>query len=120
MDAREWRASQRNKVGAERLRPERPAPPPPLCVKFEVRQGRASILGLIEVGTQRDGVTGPPRFLGIGLTIGLADLRWGCSILLAACRRSTPTGHLSAQSPVGRRTRNATQYTGRENDGTGL
>jgi hypothetical protein len=50
-----------------------PAPPAPLCVKFEVRQGRASILGLIKVGTQHDGVTGQPRFLGLGLTIGLAE-----------------------------------------------
>jgi hypothetical protein len=50
-----------------------PAPPVPLCVKFEVKQGRASILGLIKVGTQHDGVTGQPRFLGIGLTIGLAE-----------------------------------------------
>ena len=50
-----------------------PEPPAPLCVKFGVAQGRGTVVGLIEVGTQRDGVTGKPRFLGMFLSIGRAE-----------------------------------------------
>ena len=50
-----------------------PPPPAPLCVQFAIKQGKGGIKGLIEVGTQRDGVTGQPRFLGMFLSIGLAE-----------------------------------------------
>jgi len=50
-----------------------PEPPAPLCVKFGVKQGRGTVVGMIEVGTQRDGVTGQPRLLGRFLTIGRAE-----------------------------------------------
>jgi hypothetical protein len=50
-----------------------PEPPAPLCVKFGFTQGSGTVVGLIEVGTQRDGVTGAPRFLGMFLTIGRAE-----------------------------------------------
>jgi hypothetical protein len=50
-----------------------PEPPAPLCVKFGVTQGKATVVGLVEVGTQRDGVTGDPRLLGMFLSVGRAE-----------------------------------------------
>jgi hypothetical protein len=42
------------------------------CVQFTILHGSAGIRGLIEVGTEGDGVTGEPRLLNLSLMTGLA------------------------------------------------
>jgi len=57
------------------LKPDYPEPPDgyPLCVDFVYQRGRVAGWGIVNVGTTRKGIVGPPRFKGAVVSTRTSD-----------------------------------------------